>query len=115
MHRVSRTSLFLAALCAACAAAPEPEPAGLPIASAGAWPVEGAPGIQLVADRIALDACFAEGGLLAGATGATAPSIDFGKYWCVLATDGRGAGEPTLARLAVGGRSEERRVGKECV
>lgn len=102
MHRVSHTSLFLAALCAACAAAPEPLPGGVPVASAGAWSVEGAPVLQLVHDRIAFDACFAEGGLLAGVATAGAPDIDFGKYWCVLATDARRAAEPAAAHLAVG-------------
>lgn len=74
----------------------------MPLATAGAWSVEVSPAIQLVADRIALDACFAPGGLLARAEGASPPDIDFGKYWCVLATDGRRTVDRAAAHLEVG-------------
>lgn len=102
MLRVTCTRLFLAALSASCAVVPEPEPAGVLIAPACAWPVDGPPCLQLVPDRIALEACFARGGLLAGASATSAPDIDFGKFWCVLATDERRAGEPASAHLDVG-------------
>ena len=102
MHCVSRPSLFLAALCTACSTAPEPAPSGVALASAGSWSVAGPAGVRLVSDRVALDACLAPGGAFARAAEATTPAIDFGRHWCLLATDARHPADEAMAYLAVG-------------
>lgn len=102
MQRMFRTSILLAASCASCATVPVPVPEGVPVATAGAWAVAAPSGVHLVADRVALAACFAPGGVLAGAVQPIPPEIDFGRHWCLLATDARRPDEPAAAFLAAG-------------
>lgn len=102
MVRPLLPALLVALLGGACASAPEAPPPGDPLQGLGAWPATGVPAVRVVADRAALDACLEPGGLLAAAGGPSVDAVDFGRHWCVVATDARKAAEDAVAYLAVG-------------